>query len=142
MSLWTLYSNYLRFLVCFPFAGFAIVANPEKGKTIKKRRKFLDKVHMDIVFGDCVELGGHRYTLLLVNVATRYCWLYSMLSLSSTLITSSLELFKADAGRLPQRFHSDFNRKLIGRNDLQWIISNGSNIIAAPSGCQYSNGLA
>ena len=26
MSLWNLSSNYLRFLVCFPFAGFAIVA--------------------------------------------------------------------------------------------------------------------
>ena len=40
---------------------FAKITNPSKGKPIKKRRQFLDKVHMDIVFGDCVALGGHRY---------------------------------------------------------------------------------
>ena len=35
---------------------------------------------MDIIFGDCVGLGGHQYALLLVNVAIRYCycWLYSV----------------------------------------------------------------
>ena len=65
-----------------------------------------------------------------------------MSSLSSTSITSALELFKADAGRLPQRFHSDFYRKLIGGNALQWILANGSNTIADPSGRQYPNGLA
>ena len=80
---------------------------------------------MDIVFGDCVALGGHRYALLLVDVATKYCWVYGILSLSSTSITSALELFKADAGRLPHRFHSDFDRKLIGGNALRWILSNG-----------------
>ena len=65
-----------------------------------------------------------------------------MLSLSSMSITSALELFKADAGCLPHRFHSDFYRKLIGVNSLRWILSNGSNIIATPSGLQSSNGLA
>ena len=64
-----------------------------------------------------------------------------MFSLSSTSITSALELFKADAGRLPHRFHSDFDRKLIGGNALQWILSNVSNIITAPDGHQSSNGL-
>ena len=58
--------------------SFAIIANPAKVKPIKKRRQFLDKVHMGIVFGGCVALGGHRYALLLVDVATRYCWIYGM----------------------------------------------------------------
>ena len=65
-----------------------------------------------------------------------------MSSLSSTPITSEIELFKADSGRLTHRFHSDFDRKLIGGNDLRWVISNGSNTIAAPAGRQSSNGLA
>ena len=55
--------------------SFATIENPTKVKPIKKRRQFLDKVHMNIVFGDCVALSGNRYTLLLVDVATRYCWL-------------------------------------------------------------------
>ena len=117
-------------------------ANPEKGKPIKNQRQSLDKVRMHIVFGDCVALGGHRYALLLVDVATRYCWLYGMSPLSSTSITSALEFLKVDARRLPQRFHSEFDSKLIGGNALRWILSNSSNIIAAPAGRQSSNGLA
>ena len=65
-----------------------------------------------------------------------------MSSLSSTSITSVLELFEADAGRLPHKFHSYFDRKLISGNALWRILSNGSNIIAAPDGRQSLNGLA
>ena len=129
-------------LIPYIIGSFATIVYPYKGKPIKKRRQFLEKVHIDIVFGDCVALGVHRYALLLVDVATRYCWLYGVSSLSSTSITSALELFKADAVRLPHSFHSDFDRKLIGGNALRWILSNGSNIIATPAGRQSSNGLA
>ena len=94
---------------------------------------------MDIVFGDYLAVGGHRYALLLVDVATIYYWLYGMLLLSSTSITSALELLKADMGRLPNRFHADFDRKLIDGNAIRWILSNSSNIIAAPAECQSSN---
>ena len=65
-----------------------------------------------------------------------------MSSLSSTSITSALEQLKSDAGQLPHRFHSDFDRKLISGNALLWILLDGSNIIAAPSRRQSSNGLA
>ena len=121
--------------------SFAAIVNTPKVKLIKKRRQFLYKFHMDIVFGDCVALGGHLYALLIVDVDKIYCCIYGMSSLSSTSITPALELFKADAGRLTHRFHSDFDRKFIGGNALQWILSNGSNIIAAPDGRQSSNGL-
>ena len=57
---------------------FAKISNNTKGKTIKKRLQFLEKIHMEIVFGDYVALGGHWYALLLVDVATRYCWIYGM----------------------------------------------------------------
>ena len=122
--------------------SFATIKNHSIRKTIKKQRQFLDKFHIDVVFGDCVALEGYRYALILVDVATRYCWLYGMSSLKSTLITPALELFKADAGRLPHMFHSDLDKKLIGGNALQWILSNGSNIIAAPAGRQSLIGLA
>jgi hypothetical protein len=53
---------------------YTTINNPPKGKPIKKRRKYLDKVHLDIVYGDCMGLGGYRYALVLVDVATRYTW--------------------------------------------------------------------
>ena len=55
---------------------------------------------------------------------------------------SVLEWFKADAGRLPHRFHFNFDRKLISGNSLRWILSNFSKIIADLAGHQYLNGLA
>ena len=64
-----------------------------------------------------------------------------MSSLSSTSITYALEDFKSESKQLPKCFHFNFYRKIIGVNVLRWILANGSNIIAATSGCQYSNGL-
>ena len=37
------------------------MAKRKKGKSITKFRKYLDKVHLDIVHGDCVSLGGFKY---------------------------------------------------------------------------------
>ena len=98
--------------------SFATIPNPPNRKPIQKQRQCLDKVHMDTVFGDCVALGGNRYTLLLVYAATRYYWLYGMSSLSSTSITSALENIKSEARQLPKRFYSKFDRKLIVGNAL------------------------
>ena len=69
---------------------------------------------MNIVFGDCVALGGHCYALVLVDVATIYCCLYGILFLYSTSITSSLENFSSEAVQLPKRFHSKSDRNIIG----------------------------
>ena len=120
---------------------FATIVNPPKGKPLRKRRKFLDKFHMDIVFGDCVALGNFRYALLLVDVSTRYAWLYGLESLTSNEVIAALEAFQADAGRLPKKFHADFDKKLIGGGTLRWINKNKSKIIAANAGRQSSNGL-
>ena len=110
---------------------YATIATPPKGKPLRKHRRYLDKCHMDIVFGDCVALCGYRYALLLVDVATRYCWIYGMHSLTSSEVIQALELFKADVGGVPKRLHSDFDKKeLIGGKALRWILTNGSNIIA------------
>ena len=121
--------------------SFATISNPPKGQPIKRHRRYLDKVHLDIVFGDCVSLGGFRYALILVDVATRYCWIYGLTSVTSSAIIHALESFRAEAGGLPRRFHSDFDKKLVGGKALRWIRQNKSNIIAAPSKRQSSNGL-
>ena len=122
--------------------SFATITNPPAGKPSRRRRKYLDKVHMDIVFGDCLSLGGFRYALILVDVATRYCWIYGLTSLTSNHIISALESFRADANGVPKKFHTDFDTKLIGGQALKWIHLNKSKVIAANAGRQSSNGLA
>eukprot|EP00956_Cyclotella_meneghiniana_P031975 scaffold85846_cov40-Cyclotella_meneghiniana.AAC.3 len=119
---------------------FTTINMPNRGKPLKKRRKFLDKVHMDIVYGDCVALGGYRYALILVDLATRYAWFYGMHTMSSADIILALETFKADTGSYPKTFHADFDQKLIGGAALRHI-NKHSRIIAAPARRQSSNGL-
>ena len=79
---------------------------------------------MDIVFGDYVLLGGYHYALLLVDVATRYCWLYGLTSVTGASIVKALNAFCAEAGGVPRRFHADFDKKLIGGKALKWIRAN------------------
>ena len=119
---------------------FATLTHPARGKPIKKRRKYLDKVHLNIVFGDCLSLGGFQYALLLVDVATRYTWLYGLTTLTSSEIISAIKAFVSDAGGYPMKFHADFDNKLIGGAALCFINKN-SRIIAAPTRRQLSNGL-
>ena len=64
-----------------------------------------------------------------------------MNSLTSTEVIAALEAFCESAGRVPKRFHSDFDKKLIGGRALKWIHEQKSKIIAAPAGRQSSNGL-
>ena len=47
----------------------------KKQKTTPMHQGFLDVVHMGIVFGGCVSLGGFREELILVNVDTLYSWI-------------------------------------------------------------------
>ena len=121
--------------------AFATIANPPAGKPNRKRCRYLSKVHMDIVYGDCVALGGFRYALLLVDVATRCTWMYGLSSLTSSHIIDALEAFRADAEAMPRKFHTDFDKKLIGSKAMQFILKNKSKVIAANAGRQSSNGL-
>jgi hypothetical protein len=52
--------------------------------------RYLDAVHMDIAFGDCVSVGGYRFALILVDRATRYNWAFGLKTLSSSCILSAL----------------------------------------------------
>ena len=91
---------------------------------------------MDMVYGDCLSLGGFCYVLLLVDVGTRYCWLYGMTSLTYTHTIHAFDTFKSDVGRVPKKFHADFDNKLIGGDALRWILNSGSKVIAANAGRQ------
>lgn len=102
---------------------FATINNPLHGKPLTKHRKYLDKVHIDIIHGDGLGLGGFKYGLLLVDVATRYCWVYGLQTLSSNEIVSQFEQFVVNADNLPKTFNADFDKKLIGGDAQHWIIN-------------------
>ena len=86
-------------------------------------------------------MGGYRYGIILVDVTTRYCWFYGPKSTMPNKIINTLSQFRADIGHLPCRFHSNFDRKLMGGKCLRWINNDKSKITAAPAKRQSANGL-
>ena len=96
---------------------------------------------MVIVFGDCLPLGGFRYDIVLLDVATRFCWVFGIQSLASVHIIAALKPFQSKASGVLKTYHSDFNHKLIGGATLRWINKqNKCLIISANAGRQSSNG--
>ncbi len=106
------------------------------------RYLYLDAVHMDIAFGNCLAIGGFQYALILVDRGTWYNWMFDLKTLFSDCILLALRLFRAAAGSLTRCFYCDCNTKLFGTAISKYLINNNSKIIAAPAKRQSSNGLA
>lgn len=120
---------------------FTSMRRSRRGQVQPPSKKYLDKVHVDILFGDVVANLGYRYALLLVDRATKYIWIYGLKSLTSGPIIDAFCQFRADAGGLPKQFRCDCDQKLMGGDARRWIYRNHSKILGAPAGRQSSNGL-
>ncbi len=114
---------------------------PHEGSIDCEKSFFLDIVHVDIAFGDCVLVGGFRYSLIFVDQATRYNWVFCLKDLSKELILLAFRLFRADAGSYAQCFHCDCDPKLFGTTIKEHLVDHSSNIVAATAGRQSSNSL-
>ncbi len=86
-------------------------------------------------------MGGFQYSLIFVNRATRYNWVFGLKDLSKELILSAFRLFRVDAGSYARCFHCDCDPKIFGTMIWEHLIDNNSNIIVAAEGRQSSNGL-
>ena len=94
---------------------------------------------MDIIYGECIDLGGHRYILKLADRATQYVWTYGIRALSGSDVIQDLKNNLLYTGRITSKFYRYFDEKIICREDHKWLLANGSNIMAAPEGCQSHN---
>ena len=128
----------------FPLAlgTYTTIPKAKRGGPIDRTKyKYLDIVHCDIAFGDGVAVGGIRYALVFADRATRYTWVFSLKSLHHSEILSAFKHFRAEAGRLAVCFRCDCDEKLFGSFIKDYLLSNDSNIKAAPAGRQSANGL-
>jgi hypothetical protein len=128
----------------FPMSigSYATIPKAKRGLPLDRMvYRYLDAVHMDIAFGDCVSVGGYRFALILVDRATRYNWAFGVKTLSSSCILLALRLFRAAAGSLARCFYCDCDPKLFGMAISEYLIDNKSKVVAAPAKHQSSNGL-
>jgi transposase InsO family protein len=118
-----------------------IPKSPRNTKGLPRPKRYLDSVHMDIGYGDCIGIGGFRYVLVLVDRCTRYCWVYGLTSITGASIVSALEEFALDAGSLPRCLYTDFDKRLIAGSARKWLATKQCRVVAAPSNRQNQNGL-
>jgi hypothetical protein len=126
-----------------PLLGsFATIPKAKRGLQLNHTHYcYLDVVHMDIAFGDCLLDGGYSYTLILVDRAMHYNLTFGLKSLSSECILSTPRLFRVAAGAHACCFYRDCNAKLFGLAISDYLIDNNSKVIANPAKWQSSNGL-
>ncbi len=118
-----------------------ILKAPCGGSINREDSLFLDVVHVDIAFGDCVSVGGFRYALVFADRATRYNWVFGLKDLSKDSILLAFRLFRGGAGSYACCFYCDCDPKLFGTTIKEHLVDNGSNIVASAVGRQSSNGL-
>ena len=76
----------------FPMSlgAFTTIPKAPRGGAIPREQSFyLDIVHVDIAFGDCVSTGGFQYSLVFVDQATCYNWVFGLKDLSNVSIISA-----------------------------------------------------
>jgi hypothetical protein len=73
---------------------YATIPKASCGKPIDHTpAKFLDVVHLDIVFGNCLSIRGSKYALIFVDQATQYNWCFGLESLHSNEICAAFLAF-------------------------------------------------
>jgi hypothetical protein len=134
---WVDSGGFLRSL-----GSFATIPKAKKGGALDRTKyHYLDAVHADIAFGDCISVGGFWYALILVDQATYYNWTFGLKDLSSLSIISALCLFRASAGSLARCIYSDCNLKLFGSAVSEYLIDGSLKVVLAPAKRQSANGL-
>ena len=122
--------------------AYTTIPKAPRGKLIDRLpSKYLDVVHIDIAFGDCMSVGGFKYALIFVDRATRFNWCFGLKSLHHDDIISAFLAFRAEAGNLARQFRCDCDEKLFGSHIRSFLHLERSSIVASPAGRQSANGL-
>ena len=121
---------------------YATIPKAPRGKAVDRLpAKYLDVVHVDIAFGDCVSVGGFKFALIFVDRATRYNWTFGLKSLQHHDIQAAFLAFCNEAGSFAFQFRCDCDEKLFGSAVRSFLHTNQSSIAASPAGRQSANGL-
>ena len=121
---------------------FATVPRSPRNKTpLQRPKRFFQKAHCDIGYGDCPAYGGIKYVLTIVDRCTRYVWTTTLKALDSSSLIHAFKECRAECGRLPSTIYTDCDPKLFSRDIASYLLDNNSKIRAAPQGLQNQNGL-
>ena len=99
-----------------------------------------DVVHMDIIFGSNTAINGVKYSLFIVDRATRFKFLYPLKSLKDDIL-QAIQQFAVDIQCFPKCIRTDFDYKLMGSKIATYAATNHCKIESAPPEHQSQNGV-
>ena len=83
---------------------YATIPKAPRGKAIDRLpAKYLNIVHVDIAFGDCISIGGYKFALIFVDRATRYNWTFGLNPSNTTTFNPHFLPFKTRPALSPVR---------------------------------------
>ncbi len=134
------YINNVEFPVSL--GTYTTIPKAPRGKPIDRTpSKYLDIVHINIAFGDCMSVGGFKYALIFVDRTTRFNWCFGLKSLHNDKIIATFLAFRSKAEHLATQFWCDCDEKLFGSHIRSFLHTEHSSIISSPARCQSANGL-
>ncbi len=100
---------------------YATIAKRKRGDPLPRPQQALQRVHLDIVFGDGLGRLGYRYALLFVDRATRYIWVFGLKTLHADALIAAFTQFRAEAGGLAVQFRTDCDAKILSAQVVTWL---------------------
>jgi deoxyuridine 5'-triphosphate nucleotidohydrolase len=118
----------------------SIKSNRRNTTPSKPPSKYGDIWHMDIGYGPTKSIGGAKYTLLLIDKATRYKFIYGLKNLTTSLL-DAVKKFLRDCAVIPTLIRTDFDDKLLGGDVGKLLLEHKIQVEGAPPYRQHQNGL-
>jgi len=93
-----------------------------------------------IIFGSNTAINGVKYSLFIVDRATRFKFLYPLKNLKDDILPA-IQQFAVDIQRFPKCIRTDFDYKLMGTKIATYAATNHCKIESAPPEHQSQNGV-
>ena len=87
------------------------------------------------------QLLGIKYALVIVDYKTRFTYTLLFKNCKGDSLIYALTRLKTMAGKLPTRFFTDFDTKILSETVISFLADNDSLLLAAPPDQQHQNGL-
>jgi hypothetical protein len=115
-------------------------SNQQNTKPSKPPSKYSAIWHMDIGYSPNKAIGGAKYTLLLIDKATRYKFIYGLTNLTTSLL-DAVKKFLCDCSVKPSLIRTDFDDKLLSGKVGELLTEHKIQVEGAPPYRQHQNGL-
>jgi hypothetical protein len=110
----------------------SIKSNQHNSTPSRPPAKYSNIWHIDIGYGpNTPAIGGAKYTLLLVDKATRYKFIYGLKNLTTSLL-DAMKKFLCNCAVTPTLIQTNFDNKLMGGKIGTLLLENKIQIEGAP----------